>query len=439
MEEVGAGRGKEKPHSPLMISVQKGRIRPGKGKGKSDGWLPQPLTHNTCRVCTDDPENKLPMHSLCPTREWEREWYGVTTPNIISGRGVILFPFGATPSLIREAEEVVAAEPLGAFNRDPNDLVLTVGGRLVVNHLLEHDFLSDVQLQSLLDDLDRVPLSEKAPIFNEKPPIVGRPQDSGTRRTLYGNYGGANHHKHNPHKLHDLQSSKGWQIVCWRRRRRLWWGVSDGAAPGGRVAKTVQCDGAVRCRGKVVAKCYGYDRAVLRAAHKDGLCVPCQEGEEVEGGEEEEVAEDPNGVRIEQSAQCLLLLGTTTGHFLLSGWRNGREVIAPLTNEEVRGVAGHPDQCPLAKVCHGEALPWPSLQGHVGIRVPLGCILVVSKGLYGGVARVAPEVEGVAQVVEWRQVGEYAAVTDFVWLRRMKLMLDDAKKEGQGMCPCHQV
>ena len=25
------------------------------------------------------------------------------------------------------------------------------------------------------------------------------------------------------------------------------------------------------------------------------------------------------------------------------------------------GVADHPDQCPLAKVCHGEALPWPSL------------------------------------------------------------------------------
>ena len=74
----------------------------------------------------------------------------------------------------------------------------------MVNHLLEHDFLSDVQLQSLLDDLDRVPLPEKAPIFNENPPIVGRPQDSGTHRTLYGNYGGANHHKHNPHKLHDL-------------------------------------------------------------------------------------------------------------------------------------------------------------------------------------------------------------------------------------------
>ena len=41
-----------------------------------------------------------------------------------------------------------------------------------------------------------------------------------------------------------------------------------------------------------------------------------------------------------------------------------------------------------------EALPWPTLQGHVGIKVPAGTILVVRRGLYGGVARVAPEVEG---------------------------------------------
>ena len=229
MEEVGAGRGQ--PHNPLMTSAQKVRIRPGKGKGKSDGWFPQLLTHNTRRVCTDDPENKLPMHSLCPTREWEREWYGVTTPNIFSGQGVILFPFGATPPLIGEAEEVVAADPLGASNRDPKDLVLTMGGRLVVNHLLEHDLLSDLQLQSLLDDLDRVPPSEKAPIFNENPPIVGRPQDSRTRPTLYGGYGSANHHKHNPHKLHDLTVLKRVADPCLRRQRRLWWGVSDGAAP----------------------------------------------------------------------------------------------------------------------------------------------------------------------------------------------------------------
>ena len=129
---------------------------------------------------------------------------GSPLPTFFRGHGVILFPFGATPPLIGEAEEVVAAEPLGAFNRDPNDLVLTVGGRLVVNHLLEHDFLSGVQLDSLFEELDRVPLTEKAPIFNENPPIMGMPQDSGTRRTLYGNYGGANHHKHNPHKVHVL-------------------------------------------------------------------------------------------------------------------------------------------------------------------------------------------------------------------------------------------
>ena len=42
-------------------------------------------------------------------------------------------------------------------------------------------------------------------------------------------------------------------------------------------------------------------------------------------------------------------------------------------------------------------------------------------------------------MVECRQVAEYAAVTDFVWLRRINLVLDDAKKEGQGIWPCHQV
>ena len=71
VEEVGCGRGKDKPHNPLMISVQKVRIRTGKGKGKTDGWFPQPLTHNTRRVYTEDPKTKLPMHSLCPTKEWE--------------------------------------------------------------------------------------------------------------------------------------------------------------------------------------------------------------------------------------------------------------------------------------------------------------------------------------------------------------------------------
>ena len=85
--------------------------------------------------------------------------------------------------------------------------------------------------------------------------------------------------------------------------------------------------------------------------------------------------------------------------FFVGGVGGGREVVAPLTTEQVGGVASHPDQCPLAKVCHGEALPWPTLQGHVGSKVPAGTILVVRKGMYGGVARVPPELEGLAQVV----------------------------------------
>ena len=109
-------------------------------------------------------------------------------------------------------------------------------------------------------------------------------------------------------------------------------------------------------------------------------------------------------------------------------------MVAPLTTEEMGGVAGHPDQCPLAKVCHGEALPWPTLQGHVGIKVPRGTILVVRKGMHGGVVRVALELEGVAQVVEWRQVGKYAAVTDFVLLRRINLVLDDPRRRRAKAC-----
>ena len=102
-----------------MISVQKVRIKPGKGKGKTNRWFPQPHTQNKHRVCTEDPATKLSIHSLCASREWERDWYGVTTPNIFSGQVAILFPLGATPPLIRETEEVVEAEPMGAFNRDP--------------------------------------------------------------------------------------------------------------------------------------------------------------------------------------------------------------------------------------------------------------------------------------------------------------------------------
>ena len=71
---------------------------------------------------------------------------------------------------------MVMAEPIRAFNRDPNDLVVTTGDRLVVNHLLEHDFLSQVEVGSLLEVTGRVSLTKKAPIFNEKTPRCGQAQ-----------------------------------------------------------------------------------------------------------------------------------------------------------------------------------------------------------------------------------------------------------------------
>ena len=41
---------------------------------------------------------------------------------------------------------------------------------------------------------------------------------------------------------------------------------------------------------------------------------------------------------------------------------------------------------------------------------------------------------------DWRQAKEYAILTDFMWLRKMNLVLDDPKKEAvKGMCPCHRV
>ena len=59
--------------------------------------------------------------------------------------------------------------------------------------------------------------------------------------------------------------------------------------------------------------------------------------------------------------------------------------------------------------------------------------------MYGGLAKVPSQVEGLARVVEWSRSKEHAAVTHFVWLRRMKLMLKDHRKEGKCMCPCQQL
>ena len=152
-------------------------------------------------MCTEDPETKLPMHSLCPTTEWEREWHRITTPNIASVQGLFLFPFGATPPLIEEPEAVVEAESIAAFQRDPMDLVVTIGGEPLARAQF---FESCAARESFERPWEGACLREGTHFQLESPRIVGRLQDSGARRIVYGNYGGRNHHKHNPHKLHDV-------------------------------------------------------------------------------------------------------------------------------------------------------------------------------------------------------------------------------------------
>ena len=89
------------------------------------------------------------------------------------------------------------------------------------------------------------------------------------------------------------------------------------------------------------------------------------------GGGGQELVEDPNGVNIEQCAQCLLPLGTTTGQLLLSGWGFGSEVVAPLTTEEVGGLQATPisapwPRCAMRRHCRG-----PPCKGMLGLKCRL--------------------------------------------------------------------
>ena len=78
--------------------------------------------------------------------------------------------------------------------------------------------------------------------------------------------------------------------------------------------------------------------------------------------------EDPNGVSIEQCAQCLLSVGTTTGHFLLSGWGDGREVVVPLTTEEVGGRSqATPMSAPWPRCAMGMHCRGPPCKGMLGL------------------------------------------------------------------------
>ena len=49
-------------------------------------------------------------------------------------------PFQAIDPIIGRLRDVVAQQPIGAFNKNPTNSMLTIRDRMVVNHLLRHDF-----------------------------------------------------------------------------------------------------------------------------------------------------------------------------------------------------------------------------------------------------------------------------------------------------------
>ena len=111
--EGGGGRGKEKPHNPLTISVQKVRIQPGKGKGKTDGWFPQPLTHNTRRVCTADPETKIPCTPFAPKGSGSVSGMGSPLPTLFRGSGSFVFLLGQHLPLLGRPRKWLRQSPSG--------------------------------------------------------------------------------------------------------------------------------------------------------------------------------------------------------------------------------------------------------------------------------------------------------------------------------------
>ena len=87
VEEVGGWRGKDKPHHPLVISVQKVRIRPGKGKGKSDGWFPNPLPTTPAASALRAPKPSPPCTPFAPQGSGSVSGMGSPLPTLFPGGG----------------------------------------------------------------------------------------------------------------------------------------------------------------------------------------------------------------------------------------------------------------------------------------------------------------------------------------------------------------
>ena len=103
------------------------------------------------------------------------------------------------------------------------------------------------------------------------------------------------------------------------------------------------------------------------------LCAPptkmvfvchARSGRSQKGGRKRRGGGGGNGVSIEQCAQCLLPVGTTTGLFLLPWGVGGWEVVVPLTTAEVGGgLQATPTSAPLPRCAMGRHFRGPPCKG----------------------------------------------------------------------------
>ena len=87
VEQVGGGSRKDKLQHPLMISVQKVRVRPGKGKAKTNGWFPPHLTTTSAGCALRTPEASSPCILFAPQGGGSVSGMESRLPTLIRGRG----------------------------------------------------------------------------------------------------------------------------------------------------------------------------------------------------------------------------------------------------------------------------------------------------------------------------------------------------------------
>ena len=87
VEEVGGGRGKDKPHHPLMISVQKVRIDLLRGRGSRIVGPPHPSPTTPAGCAPRTPKPSSPCTPFAPQGSGSVSGMGSPLPTLFRGRG----------------------------------------------------------------------------------------------------------------------------------------------------------------------------------------------------------------------------------------------------------------------------------------------------------------------------------------------------------------